>query len=191
MAGIGRPREGRCRLTGHSTRIRTGKAPRAVRGSIRLPAPHRCVPVNSNVRPHAAPTDHMRKSLVLRAVALLGALLLSFVAGVVGGAWRGWLQPVATVTIVNQTGQQIEKLSVAHQSSSSAGTVTLAPLAPGQRSVARFYLSGEGSYTISAVLADGSALKEQEGYVEPGYSMTEILTPTGSSPSVQYGQVAR
>lgn len=68
-----------------------------------------------HVRPHAAPTDHMRKSLVLRAVALLGVLLLSFVAGVVGGAWRGWLQLVATVTIVNQTGQQIEKLSVAHR----------------------------------------------------------------------------
>lgn len=118
----------------------------------------------------------------LRAVALLSTLTLSFVAGVVIGGWRGWLQPVATVTIVNQTGQQIEKLSLAHESSYSSGTVTLAPLAAGRRSVARFYLSSEGSYIISAELADGSALKEQLGYVQPGYSVTEILTPTGTNP---------
>jgi hypothetical protein len=40
-------------LTGRSTRTRTGKAPHAVRGSIRRAAPCRCVPVNSDVMAQA------------------------------------------------------------------------------------------------------------------------------------------
>src|SRR6185295_18279356 len=41
-------------LTGRSTRTRSGKAPRAAWVIMRLAAPCRCVPVNSDVRRHEA-----------------------------------------------------------------------------------------------------------------------------------------
>jgi hypothetical protein len=48
-------------LTGRSTRTRSGIAPRAVRGSIRLAAECHCVPVTSNLR---AQLDSARNHLV-------------------------------------------------------------------------------------------------------------------------------
>src|SRR5215210_2273843 len=40
------------RLTGRSTRTRSGIGPRGLLVSVRLAAQCRCVPVNSDVRPH-------------------------------------------------------------------------------------------------------------------------------------------
>lgn len=49
--------EGACGLTSRSTRTRSGIAPQAVRGSIRLAAQCHCVPVNSDVRPQHVAAD--------------------------------------------------------------------------------------------------------------------------------------
>ena len=122
----------------------------------------------------------IRTPRILRVGVLLAALVASFLLGCIVAAKKGWLQPIVAVTIVNKTGQKIERLSLDHKSLSSEGTVNLQPLAPGERVVARFYQAGEGIYTISALLADGKSLIGQAGYVESGYSVTEVLAQQGA-----------
>jgi hypothetical protein len=126
----------------------------------------------------------------LRAVALAVAagviLALTFALGVVIGARNGWLQPVVTVTIVNQTGQPLSDLRLVYSSSRSRGTVEFEQLPPGQRLVARFHVPGEASYTITAKRADGKTLEHPQAYVEPGYAMTEVLSDSRGTSSMGY-----
>jgi hypothetical protein len=106
----------------------------------------------------------------------------AFCAGIAVGASRGWLQPVVFVTVVNHLQQEVSALEVVYSSAGSNGLVRLSPLASGSSSTARFYLGGDGSYTVRAQLQDGTRLKEKSGYVQPGYKVTETLgSPTGTT----------
>lgn len=51
----------------------------------------------------------------------------------------------------------------------------LPALKNGQATVVRFYVAGEGGYEIEVGFADGSVLKGDAGYVESGYSISEII----------------
>ena len=128
----------------------------------------------------------MRLRVLALVLAALFTFAMAFGLGVIVGARKGWLQPVVTVTIVNQTGQTLNELRLVYKSSRSNGTVELKALPPGDRAVARFYVPGEASYTIIAKQSDGKALKGQEAYVEPGYTMTEVLSTSGATGSMNY-----
>lgn len=133
----------------------------------------------------------MRLRSLFRSVVLLSALVASFLIGAVVSAKKGWFQPIVTVTVVNQTSQKIERLSLTHKSSRSNGTILLPPLAPGRTVDARFYQAGEGTYTVSALFSDGTSLTSQEAYVEPGYAMTELITATRSQSMPSSGATLR
>lgn len=111
-----------------------------------------------------------------RAASLLLLCAISFGLGVFFCARGGWFQAIVAITIVNRTDQDLSELVLEYKNSGVNGCVKLPALANGARTVARFWLSGEGGYTIRAKLADGTALLEGEGYVESGYTMTEVLT---------------
>ena len=138
-----------------------------------------------NVRPHEKLPRAMRLR-VLQFAAAVCAIVMAFGLGVSLGARNGWLQPVVKITVVNQTGQTLSQLRVVYTSTRTAGTVELPSLLAGERAVARFYIPGEASYRISGTQGDGTPLQANEAYVEPGYSMTEVLTPAGASSSMQY-----
>lgn len=126
----------------------------------------------------------MSRRILALVLTALFTFAMAFSLGVVIGARNGWLQTVVTITIINQTGQTLNELRLVYKSSISNGTVDLKALLPDERAVARFYVSGEATYTIIAKQSDGKALKEQERYVEPGYSMTEVLSTSGATGSM-------
>ena len=128
----------------------------------------------------------MPAQLLRWVVAVVLAGSVGFAIGVLVGASQGWLQPAVAITVVNQTGQDLIDLQILYKSARSNGSIALPPLSVGERTIARFYLAGEGSYTVRAKLKDGSTLKEQERYVESGYAMTEVLTASGSTSTMQY-----
>lgn len=110
---------------------------------------------------------------------LLPGVALAFASGVVIGAKQGWLQPVVKVTVVNQTGQPVSGLQLVFRGSAASGELQLPDLAAGGQAAVRFVAGGETSYRIRGRHADGRKLDERDGYAEPGYSITELLTVDG------------
>ena len=140
---------------------------------------------------HPPKRSRIRRLALAVAAVLLAAV--TFGLGAVVGARQGWLQPLVSVAIQNHTGQALAGLVLSYtsSSSSSSGTIALSPLAVGARTTARFYLAGEGTYSVKATLANGTVLTSQEGYVEPGYTATEVLLDSGAQGSVRYGATTR
>lgn len=117
------------------------------------------------------------KSLIK--ISLIGGLgVVILVAGAVLWARQGWFQPIAMMTIENRSGQGLRGLEVVHESGLVRSTVALPKLAAGQVFNFRFYVGGEGGYTVNAVLADGTAIAASERYVESGYHVTEVISAT-------------
>lgn len=76
------------KLANHVTQREFGKAPQAVRGSIRLAAPCRCVPVNSDVeRPLSAPETGDTKGCWRRRLPVAAVLVERQLRGQ-SGSWR-------------------------------------------------------------------------------------------------------
>ena len=128
---------------------------------------------------------------VLKAVVYVASGILLFSAGVLASANRGWLQPLATIHIENRSGQQLRLLEVKHESRGIASLTTLPALPNGESARFRFYVAGEGGYRVHAVLADGTVLKDGEGYVESGYETTEIISPTAIVDASSYASGVR
>ncbi|MCG2595420.1 hypothetical protein LZ009_21790, partial [Ramlibacter sp. XY19] len=105
-----------------STRTRCGKAPRAVKVSVRLAAPCRSVPVTSNVKPHCWP---MSKASV--AVMLSLSMGAGSATGVADGPKFGVVAQTATnePCLVLQSPVQVGQL------------ITIAKLRPAEYVVAR------------------------------------------------------
>jgi len=116
----------------------------------------------------------MKRSLLYLAAACL-LFSLGFAGGAVTAGIRQWFLPMATINVENQSGQALRHIEVHFKNSASNSTWQLKPLAVGERAAARIYAPGEGGYTVRAVLADGTVVKESRGYVEPGYQINEVV----------------
>ena len=115
---------------------------------------------------------------------LLSGLVL-FGAGAAVSARRGWFQPVATMQIENRSGQALRSLEVHYEGGTTRSTATLPTLASEGIIEFRFFVRGEGSYKVNAVLGDGTVLQPGEGYVESGYRVTEVITKSKIVGSLQ------
>lgn len=107
--------------------------------------------------------------------ALVVALLISFGAGALTAGIRHWFQPLATVHISNLSGLEVSNLLLISRTGSIVTTTQLRPLSVGEKLTARFIVSGEGSYQIKATLSNGVVISGGAGYVESGYTSTELL----------------
>lgn len=112
------------------------------------------------------------------------AVLVAFGLGVVLSARMAWFQPIATVTIQNRIGQQLRSLELQFEGAAARGVLRLPALADGASVDARIIVRGEGSYTVHAVLLDGTSLKLTQGYVETGYHVSEVIGPSRIEPAV-------
>lgn len=118
--------------------------------------------------------EDMKRSIQFVVSAFL-LLAVGFAAGAVTAGVKQWFLPLATINIENQSGQALRYLEVRFKNSVSDATWQLKPLAVGERAVARIHIPGEGGYTVRAVLADGSVVKESQGYVHAGYQINEVV----------------
>lgn len=118
-------------------------------------------------------------SIVGRVLVLVFVMLASLAAGSYVGSSRGWFQPEVTVFVENASGEELRSLVIEHKGFGVSGTLELAPPKPGESVRASFFHRGEGSCQVSVVLANGSVLSGQCGYVEPGYSFAFKVSPGG------------
>ena len=86
-----------------------------------------------------------------------------------------------TVTISNQSGQELNSLIISHNGWGGKGTLDVEPPLSGNSKIARFFVPGEGGFSIEAALENGKVLKAVSGYIESGYSLSMVITATGIS----------
>jgi hypothetical protein len=113
-------------------------------------------------------------------IAVVGFLICAaFVAGAITAIMRGWGSPLVSISVQNNTSAEIRFVNLNYSSCGAKNTFTIQTLPPGKAHVFRFLVCGEGGYQVEAVLQDGRTLKSPEGYVESGYSSSELVEPMG------------
>ena len=60
-----------------------------------------------------------------------------------------------------------------------SGRINIKPPIKDKSTIVKYYQSGEGVFTIEAILGNGQHIKSNEGYVETGYSFNEIISSEG------------
>lgn len=114
---------------------------------------------------------------VFRALTIAGLIGLGFVSGAITAGMRSWFQPVAHVTIENESGQDITDVKFTHVTGGIRSITQLPALRDGQSTTVHFFIAGEGGYGLDATLSDGRVLTTNGGYIESGYRTTEVVRP--------------
>ena len=114
-----------------------------------------------------------------RSVFVLIVVLAAFAAGAVTAVFQHWGQPLVSVSVANESGQELQSLVVTHESMRAKGQIEVKPPRIGAKVLVRFFQEGEGSVLVTAKLANGQVVEGIGGYVEPGYSLSMSVTPTG------------
>lgn len=109
---------------------------------------------------------------------LLILFLGVFFAGAVTSGLLHWFQPLIEVSVINNSGQHISDIQVSLETGRQNSISSFGRLERGQARVYRFYVEGEGGYTLTAMLEDGRRVRSDHGYVESGYSIKETVTGT-------------
>jgi hypothetical protein len=125
--------------------------------------------------------------LTLRLLFALALSAICFIAGALTARERHWFQPLVTVTLINQSDQDIKSLRLMHTTSGGKGTLEVASLRAGKSATMKFFIAGEGSYALEATLENGQVLKGGEGYVEAGYTSRHIISKTGITTQIAIG----
>ncbi|MDQ1363084.1 MAG: hypothetical protein QG652_944 [Pseudomonadota bacterium] len=118
----------------------------------------------------------MRKLIIVTASFAIIACV--FFAGALTANAYKWFQPLVKLNITNKTGQEIRSLNIKHVSGRIENHMRLGTLEKEDSKIIFFYIYGEGSYSIEAVLEDGQLISGGAGYVESGYSINEIISPS-------------
>ncbi|QNA89170.1 hypothetical protein G4G28_13100 [Massilia sp. Dwa41.01b] len=108
----------------------------------------------------------------------IGILLLAaicFAVGAITAVVKHWDQPLVHVAIENDSGNDLSGLILKHASSSNSSTVTLPALKAGQSTRLYFVVAGEVGYEIEARFPDGQIATSEDGYVERGTSVHEVI----------------
>ena len=86
-----------------------------------------------------------------------------------------WFQKPVEVTIINNSGQYIKSLNLAYTGYASSGVISIKPPDREQSVLVKYFQSGEGSFTIEAILENGETLRGNGGYIEAGYSINKTI----------------
>ena len=110
------------------------------------------------------------------AMAASAAALVGFVGGAVTSAMRGWGSPAVEVVVENETTSVIRFVNLQLSSCGATSSLSAQDLAPGHAHTFRFFVCGEGGYTLDAMLENKMVLSSGE-YVESGYRVVESVGP--------------
>lgn len=108
----------------------------------------------------------------LKIVALVALVVGSFGAGAFTAAIFHFGSPIVTVLFQNASAQKITSANLEHEH----GSLSVTNIEPGGSRKVHFYAPGESSYKIQVAFADGHTVSGGAGYVEAGYSVTEVIT---------------
>ncbi len=112
----------------------------------------------------------MRKPLKI--IGIVSLVLISFAAGTIMAVVFHLGSPIVTVQLENASEKEITSLRISHEH----GIVELKNIEAGGSRTVHFYAPGDSSYELSLVFANGQTLQSGPTYVEPGYSVTAVIT---------------
>ena len=118
---------------------------------------------------------------IFKILTALGLIAIGFGAGVKVSSELCPIPPVAQVTFNNESGQSVSDLKLNTTTGGQNSTILLPSLENGKSTNIRFFLLGEGSYEVTATLADGRMVKGGAGYVESGHKTTKRIRAEGIS----------
>jgi len=119
-----------------------------------------------------------------KTVAALVLLVTAFGAGALTAISRGWGSQLVTVEVVNDSGQTIKSISLAYTTCGISGSIVDNDLLQNQSKKFYFAVCGEGGYSVEAAFSDGNLIKGSGGYVESGYSVSEVVSQSGITSNV-------
>jgi hypothetical protein len=118
---------------------------------------------------------------IFKILTAVGLVAIGFGAGAKVSSELCPSPPVAQVTFKNESGQAISSLKLNTTTAGQNSTILLPSLQNGKSTNIRFFLLGEGSYQVTATLADGRVVEGGAGYVESGDKATKRIRVEGIS----------
>lgn len=116
--------------------------------------------------------------LPFRIIGITLLIGLSFIAGTFYDDLSNfWRKPVV-VHITNESEQPLKSIVISYSGYKTKGTIKVEPETSEKVKTIRFYQAGEGSFTMEVELENGTVLKNNEGYIEGGYSFNKVVTAT-------------
>ena len=101
------------------------------------------------------------------------------IAALVLGAWAAWKglgSSGVTAHVTNATGENLGSVTIQYETCGKRSSVSTGALGPGESRRLRYFVCGEGGYTVEAHFADGRLLQGGGGYVETGYISTDVIS---------------
>jgi hypothetical protein len=113
---------------------------------------------------------------MIRKALFLVALIVVFVAGMFFAAVIHFDSPLVTIEFINESGKEIKTIDVIHETG-RFGKIkhSISDLSTGKRKQIRIWAPAESSYELVVTLADQKQVTGGQGYIEPGYKITEII----------------
>lgn len=88
-----------------------------------------------------------------------------------------WRKPVI-IYITNESEQPLKSIVISYHGYKTKGTIKVEPETSEKVITILFYQAGEGGFTMDVELENGQLLKNNEGYIEGGYSFNKVVTAT-------------
>jgi hypothetical protein len=113
---------------------------------------------------------------MIRKIFLLLAIVAVFIAGVFVSAVSHFGSPIVTVNFINKSGKEIKTIDIIHETA-RFGEIQhrISNLPSSKERQIRIWSPAESSYKLIVTFADEKQLTGGEGYIEPGYKITEMI----------------
>ncbi|ENX40814.1 hypothetical protein [Acinetobacter courvalinii] len=128
----------------------------------------------------------MRLRTLLYTIILLTALLISFFIGTLTAGINHWFQPLVNMEISNYSGQTISTLKLSVKTAAVQHEIFFQPLENNKTIETQFFIQGEGGYQLEVTLENGQTVTGGSGYIEPGYTIKEMVRSNEISSKVSY-----
>jgi hypothetical protein len=113
---------------------------------------------------------------MIKKILLLIAFVAVFAAGVALASIMHFGSPVVDISFINKSGKDITAIEINHEVG-RFGEIRhqIADLHKGQDRQIRIWAPAESSYNLIVTFADKGQLTGGQGYIQPGYKITEII----------------
>ncbi|MCU4581908.1 hypothetical protein KTJ32_12995 [Acinetobacter gyllenbergii] len=115
---------------------------------------------------------------------IIFSLMVGFGMGALSAGLNYWFQPLVSMQISNQSGQTISTLKLSVESAGVQHEIFFQPLENNKTIETQFFIQGEGGYQLEVTLANGQTLSGDNGYIESGYTVKEVVRSNGINSDV-------
>jgi len=123
---------------------------------------------------------------MIRKILYLIALVVVFIGGIFISAISHFGSPILTIKFINKSEKQIQTADIIHVTG-RFGEIQhrITSLVPGEKRQIRIWTPAESSYKLIVTFVDQKQLTGGQGYIEPGYKVTETIEADKISSDVE------